>query len=279
MKRKIRKEASIITSALDVFSKKGFYNTSISDIAKNINISVGNIYNYFPSKKKLARASISLVTKKLASELKEINKQEISTEDKILKFVKRYFEFTQKHPEMIEYFFKVYLSNRELFSEDESCGFALAKEFVDEVGTLSRAMLNKTLLIKDAHRKYKDSLLTRILARVCEIPQLLNHSKELIKELNLDEPSFTEPKIDISKVTATGTSAVEAARGSLIHKVNLENGIIKKYDIITPTQWNLSNGTKDNLATSQKAMIGLQDIKVAELVFKSFDVCSVCTTH
>jgi hydrogenase large subunit len=148
-----------------------------------------------------------------------------------------------------------------------------------EVGPLSRAMINKTPIIKDAHRKYKDSLLTRILARVCEIPQLLNHSKELIKELNLDEPSFTEPKIDISKVTATGTSAVEAARGSLIHKVNLENGIIKKYDIITPTQWNLSNGTKDNLATSQKAMIGLQDIKVAELVFKSFDVCSVCTTH
>jgi len=136
MKRKIKKEVSIITSALDVFSKKGFYSTSISDIAKNINISVGNIYNYFPSKKKLARASISLVTKKLASKLREINNQEISTEDKILKFVKRYFEFTQKHPEMIEYFFKVYLSNRELFCEDENCGFALAKEFVDEVEIL-----------------------------------------------------------------------------------------------------------------------------------------------
>ena len=148
-----------------------------------------------------------------------------------------------------------------------------------EVGPLSRAMLNKTLLIKDAHRRYADSMLTRIIARVCEIPQLLNHSKKLIKELNLDEPSFIEQKIDIVKINSSGVGIVEAARGSLIHKVNLENGIIKKYDIITPTQWNLSNGTKDNLATSQKAMIGLQDIKVAELVFKSFDVCSVCTTH
>ena len=148
-----------------------------------------------------------------------------------------------------------------------------------EVGPLSRAMLNKTPLVKDAHRRYKDSLLTRIIARVCEIPQLLNHSKKLIKEIDLTQPSFIKPDIDISKLNGFGSSAVEAARGSLIHKVNIENGIIKKYDIITPTQWNLSNGTKDNQATSQQAMVGLDDIKVAELVFKSFDVCSVCTTH
>jgi len=136
MKKKFKKELSILTSALDIFAKKGFYNTSISDIAKNINISVGSIYNYFPSKKTIARASISLVTKKLASKLRYINKQQISTEEKIYYFVQSYFEFTQKHPEMIEYFFKVYLSNRELFCEDEQCGFELAKEFVDEVEQL-----------------------------------------------------------------------------------------------------------------------------------------------
>ena len=148
-----------------------------------------------------------------------------------------------------------------------------------EVGPLSRAMLNKTPFIKDAHRKYGDSILTRIVARVCEIPQLLNHSKKLIKKLNLNEPSFIEPKTDILQISGNGIGIVEAARGSLIHKVKLENGIIKKYDIITPTQWNLGNGTQDNLAISQKAMIGLDDTKIAELVFKSFDVCSVCTTH
>ena len=148
-----------------------------------------------------------------------------------------------------------------------------------EVGPLSRSMLNKTPLVKDAHRRYKDSLFTRIMARVCEIPQLLNHSKRLIKQLDLSQPSFIEPDIDISKINSSGYSAVEAARGSLIHKVDIKDGVIKKYDIITPTQWNLSNGTKENLATSQKAMIGLSDMKLAKLCFKSFDVCSVCTTH
>lgn len=151
-----------------------------------------------------------------------------------------------------------------------------------EAGSLARAMLNrqdKTSLIKDAHRRYKDSILTRILARVCEIPQLLNHSKKLISDIDLSQPSFIEPKIPLNKISARGIGIVEAARGSLIHKVDIQNSIIKKYDIITPTQWNLSNGTKSIPATSQNAMIGLEDIGLAEIVFKSFDVCSVCTTH
>lgn len=148
-----------------------------------------------------------------------------------------------------------------------------------EVGPLSRAIINKNRLIKDAHLKYEDSIVSRIVARVLEIPQLLNHTKELISQINLEEPSYIKPKKDISKITSSGYSAVEAARGSLIHKVNIENGIIKKYDIITPTQWNLSNGTRDSLGISQKAMIGLKNENIAEIVFKSFDVCSVCTTH
>ncbi|MCX6052482.1 MAG: nickel-dependent hydrogenase large subunit [Campylobacterales bacterium] len=153
------------------------------------------------------------------------------------------------------------------------------KEKYYEVGPLSRAMINKIPLVIDAHRKYGDSILSRILARVCEISQLLEHSKKLIQALDLSEPSFIEPPVDISQLNASGCSAVEAARGTLIHKVEIENGVIKNYEIITPTQWNLSGGTKDKQGVSQKAMIGLSDIKTAELVFKSFDVCSVCTTH
>jgi len=177
-------------------------------------------------------------------------------------------------------FTNISLDDVEEFSSKNS--YAKNVTFKDkyfEVGPLSRAIINKTPLIKDSHDKYEDSIVSRIVARVLEIPQLLKHSQELIKQINLDEPSYIKPKIDISKITSTGNSAVEAARGSLIHKVDIENGIIKKYEIITPTQWNLSNGTRENQGISQHAMIGLQDEKIAEIVFKSFDVCSVCTTH
>jgi hydrogenase large subunit len=148
-----------------------------------------------------------------------------------------------------------------------------------EVGPLARAMMNKTPLIKDSHRRYSDGMFSRILARVCEIPQLLNHSKELIEQLDLSEPSYIKPKIAVEKLNATGQSAVEAARGSLIHKVTIKDKAIEDYQIITPTQWNLGNGTRQNLGVSQKAMVGLEDEKMAEIAFKAFDVCSVCTTH
>lgn len=153
------------------------------------------------------------------------------------------------------------------------------KNYYYEVGPLARAMINKTALIKDAHRRYKDSMFSRILARVCEIPQLLLHSKKLLQQLDLDQPSFIQPNIPIDQLSSSGTSCVEAARGSLVHKVHIDKGKIKQYQIITPTQWNLSNGTQEDQGVAQKAIVGLKDTHIAQKVFKSFDVCSVCTTH
>ena len=56
-------------------------------------------------------------------------------------------------------------------------------------------------------------------------------------------------------------------------------GEITSYDIITPTVWNLGNGSLQNPAVAQKALIGVKNMHEAELIFKSFDVCSVCTTQ
>ncbi len=134
--RKIRKESSIIDSALKMFAKNGYYNTTIAQIAKNIDMSVGNIYNYFPSKNNLAKASIIYVTKKLASNLRDINEKNISSKEKIELFVVSYLRFLKKHPEMIDYFFKVYIANREVFCQENDCGFKLAEDFVKEIETL-----------------------------------------------------------------------------------------------------------------------------------------------
>jgi len=133
MFKKIKKENLIISSALKMFSKNGFYNTTVSDVAKSIDMSVGNIYNYFPSKNSLARASITFVSKKLANKLRYINEQDVSSKRKIFLFVEGYLVFLKNHPEMINYFFRVYLGNRELFCDKENCGFELAKDFLDEL--------------------------------------------------------------------------------------------------------------------------------------------------
>ncbi|PHS36721.1 MAG: TetR family transcriptional regulator [Sulfurovum sp.] len=130
------KHNAIIASALALFSKYGFHNTTIAQIAKNIGISAGSIYSYFPSKNSLAKAAITFVTRILAKQLRVINEKEASSQEKITLFVQSYLTFVSKHPEMIEYFFKVYLTNKEIFSEEGKSGFELAQDFINEVEKL-----------------------------------------------------------------------------------------------------------------------------------------------
>ncbi|MDD3008830.1 MULTISPECIES: TetR/AcrR family transcriptional regulator [Arcobacter] len=129
---KENKKNNIIENALKLFSQKGFYNTTIPDIAKAMKMSVGNMYNYFASKEELAKFAIKYSTNILADELREVNNMDISSKEKIYLFVKKYLENVQKSPEIIEYFLRVYLSNREVFKQ--GCeGFLCVGEFVTEV--------------------------------------------------------------------------------------------------------------------------------------------------
>ena len=83
----------------------------------------------------------------------------------------------------------------------------------------------------------------------------------------------------VDKLHGEGIGVIEAPRGSLIHYVVAQQGVIESYDIITPTVWNLGNGDKENPSTAQKAIIGLNSFTKADFILKSFDVCSVCTTQ
>jgi len=121
---------------LKLFAKKGFYHTTIPLLAKELKMSVGNIYNYFPSKINLAKSAIRFASGILASSLHEINKKDISAKEKVELFVQDYLEIIQNSPEVIEFFLRVYLANRDLFEENEDGGFQLAETFVKEVEEL-----------------------------------------------------------------------------------------------------------------------------------------------
>ena len=132
MSAKEEKKNNIIKNSLKLFAKNGFYNTTIPDIAKSMKMSVGNMYNYFKSKEELAKYAIKYSTKVLAIELQKINQMDISSKEKIFIFTKVYMENVKNSPEIIEYFLRVYLANREVFAE--GCeGFLCVGEFVTEV--------------------------------------------------------------------------------------------------------------------------------------------------
>jgi AcrR family transcriptional regulator len=130
--KKLRKKEKIMQKALELFASKGFYNTTIPDIAFALKMSVGNMYNYFKSKDLLAKEIIKFISKYLGQKLKEINEMNISTEEKTKKIVEIYFKIASQHPEMIDYFLRIYLSNREIFKE--GCeGIICVNEFVTEI--------------------------------------------------------------------------------------------------------------------------------------------------
>jgi len=129
---KEQKREAIMLGALKLFSKDGFYNTTIPDIANELSMSVGNMYNYFKSKDILAKEIIKYISKYLGDELKKINESDISSKEKIYKIVSIYFTTAIERPQMIEYFLRIYLSNREVF-KDGCEGMICVSDFVTEM--------------------------------------------------------------------------------------------------------------------------------------------------
>lgn len=130
-KKQLKRE-QIMQSALELFALKGFYSTSVPDIANSLKMSVGNLYNYFKSKDILAKEIIKYISAYLGRKIREVNEQDISTEEKTRKIIEVYFKIALLKPEMIDYFLRIYLSTREVFNE--GCeGMICVNEFVTEI--------------------------------------------------------------------------------------------------------------------------------------------------
>lgn len=119
-------------NALELFATNGFYTTTIPDIAKAMQMSVGNMYNYFKSKDILAKEIIKYISSYLGSQLRAINESKLSTRQKTYEIVRVYFKTASLKPEMIDYFLRIYLSNREVFRN--GCeGMICVNDFVTEI--------------------------------------------------------------------------------------------------------------------------------------------------
>lgn len=130
--KKEEKKIGIMEASLKLFSSKGFYNTTIPDIAKSLGMSVGNMYNYFKSKEALAMAIMQYTSDILGEKIKEINSMDVPVYEKIKLITAMYFDIANKRPEMIEYFLRVYLSNRDVFQN--GCeGMICVSAFVTEI--------------------------------------------------------------------------------------------------------------------------------------------------
>ncbi len=166
--------------------------------------------------------------------------------------------------------------NRRAYTWSKSARYA---GLPHETGPLARQLVSGNRVVKSLFREFGDSALVRVLARIDECARLLNTALELTDDIELSEPSWVKPKVDTGQLRGREVGVVEASRGTLIHELEVEEGRIKSYNIITPTVWNLGPRDAKNLGVAERALIGVDSEVKAEIVLRSFDVCSVCTAH
>jgi hydrogenase large subunit len=145
-----------------------------------------------------------------------------------------------------------------------------------EVGPLARAVVAKRA------PSYR-GVMARHITRAEEAALLVAKMETWIELLELEVsacPTFPTPP-----VTGVGAGLVEAPRGALGHWLTIENSVISRYQVISPTTWNGS--PRDENAQPgpiEKALEGVSvkdpedPIEVMRIVH-SFDPCLQCAVH
>ncbi len=146
---------------------------------------------------------------------------------------------------------------------------------VHEAGPLARMWVNG-----DYRRGI--STMDRLAARTLETKKIADAMDGWLNELVPGGPVYAGRPVPTS---ATGVGLTEAPRGALGHWLQITNGKIARYQVITPTAWNAS--PKDDLEQPgpiEQALIGTpvadpaQPIEVMRVVH-SFDPCMACSVH
>jgi TetR/AcrR family fatty acid metabolism transcriptional regulator len=96
------KPQQIIDAAVRVFARNGFYNSRVSDIAREAGIASGTIYLYFRTKDEIL---VTLFREKMAAFVAALRTEigrERDPEAKIRRLVRRHFEVLEASPDLAE---------------------------------------------------------------------------------------------------------------------------------------------------------------------------------
>lgn len=102
---------TILKTALNLFTTKGYFNTSVHDIRRAADISIGAVYHHFKSKEEIAKAIYSDLLESMTKAMEELMAHHDSTQGRCKAIMNFLFEMTETHPEKME--FMLYAKHRE----------------------------------------------------------------------------------------------------------------------------------------------------------------------
>lgn len=136
---------------------------------------------------------------------------------------------------------------------------------VYETGPLSRR--HDHPLIAALLAEHGTGLLPRLAARLVDMVETLREMAELMQDLAVAATG---------EAHGGGIGFVEAARGQLVHRVELEDGRVKRYQILAPTEWNFH--PEGALARGLAGVAAGPEVEAhARLLAHALDPCVTCT--
>ena len=116
--RKKERQEKILNAALKLFTKRGYFNTSVSDIQIVSKMSVGSFYNYFKNKESIAITLYSNIENCLYEALCEIERSNSLTHDRCRAAVAHLFRETERNPASMQYL--LYTKHREFMPVEKT---------------------------------------------------------------------------------------------------------------------------------------------------------------
>ena len=182
-----RHRAEILQNALDLFSKKGFHNVSMREVAEKSEFAVGTLYKFFPNKKGLYKTLILEKAEEFRSALTEAIETPGTEMEKIRRFVETLISLLMKNVNYV----RLYLA------ETRGVAFNLTISLDADLKSLHQAILQKLAKVfkrgtkKRIFRKFDpyllatalDSITSSFLLQHLESPDEHPFAADLIMDL------------------------------------------------------------------------------------------------
>lgn len=124
----------ILDTALDLFSTRGYFSTSVHHIQKQAGVSIGSIYHHFKNKEAIAKALYDDLVGLMGQSMTEIMASEETTKNRLKAVCAHLFELTETSPKVMQYI--LYARHREFMPDEipicSSRPFAIIREMVRE---------------------------------------------------------------------------------------------------------------------------------------------------
>lgn len=101
----------VLDAALTLFTRRGYFNTSVHDIGRESGVSIGSIYHHFGDKEGVANALYEQLNTRMEGLITEIRRRHETLQDQARALIARLFELTESEPRAME--FMLYAKHRE----------------------------------------------------------------------------------------------------------------------------------------------------------------------